>query len=136
MVFASVTISTASLIASALDAQTVRVDSGPEVGHGLMIRHQETCYLVTARHVVDERPNASVRSAVPVESGTATMQTPFWPGMDLAVGVIRGAIEDRCALTLDRISGELAAESVSLPELVRLRDSGEVERILRTAVQN
>ena len=105
----------AAFLASSLDAQTVRVDSGPEVGHGLMIRHQETCYLITARHVVDGRPIASVRSAVPVEPGTATMQTPFWAGMDLAVGVLRGAIEGRCTLTLDRISGDLAAESAGKP---------------------
>jgi hypothetical protein len=114
--------------ASDLQAQTVRVDSGSQVGHGLMVRHQDTCFLVTARHVVEGNPIAAVRSAAPTEPGTATMQTPFWPGMDLAVGVLRGVIEGRCTLPLERLSGGLGAETVADPELVRLRDNGEVER--------
>lgn len=124
-------IAAAPPLASAAGAQTVRIDAGDQSGHGLMLRHRNTCYVVTAAHVVEGQLMASVRTAAPVLGATALMQTPFWPGMDMAVGVLRGEdILPRCTVTLGQLAGaELRGDLMRAPALVRLRDSGEVERM-------
>ena len=117
--------------ASTSHAQTVRIDSGEQTGHGVMLRHGNTCYVVTAAHVVDASPIATVRTAAPVVAATAVIHSPFWAGMDMAVGVLHGAdILPRCTMTLRELAdGVLRGDTLRAPALVRLRDSGEVERM-------
>ncbi len=109
-------------------AQTVALRGGGGEGHGLMIRSGGACYLLTPRHVVGEAPAASARSAAPVATGRAFVERPFWEGMDLAIGVLRGALEARCELGLQALAGETRLEAGGAGELVSLRPSGEVER--------
>lgn len=109
-------------------AQTVAVQGGGGEGHGLMIRSGGSCYLLTPRHVVGTAPSASVRTAAPAATGRAFVERPFWEGMDLALGVLRGALEGRCELRLEDLAGETRLEAGGAAELVSLRGSGEVER--------
>lgn len=109
-------------------AQTVALRGGGGEGHGLMIRSGGACYLLTPRHVVGESPAASVRGAAPAATGRAFVERPFWEGMDLAIGVLRGALEARCELGLQALAGETRLERGGAGELVSLRPSGEVER--------
>lgn len=57
------------------------------------------------------------------------METPFWAGLDLAVGIVRGAIDARCVQTLDDLSATKSTADGTIVELLRLRGSGEPERV-------
>ncbi len=115
-------------LATATQAQTVAVEGGGGHGHGLMIRNGASCYLLTPSHVVGSSPRAAARTAAPVEPGQAFMERPFWSGMDLAIGVMRGVLEGRCLLQLRDLAGETRLEAGGDMELVSLRGSGEPER--------
>ncbi|WP_458722386.1 hypothetical protein [Shimia sp. W99] len=110
-------------------SQTVSVQSGDELGHGMLLKHGSTCYVLTPRHVANNKRRVTVFSSAPVVHSGALVETPFWEGMDFAIGVVRGPIEEKCVTTLDDLSGEVRLASGRRVQLLRLLPSGEIERI-------
>ena len=88
--------------ASAAGAQTVSIQNGlGEHGFGWMFEHGGACHLVMPKHVAGPFPCVTVTTAAPVESASAKMIAPFWDSIDLAVGVVRGGLGERCTGALD-----------------------------------
>ena len=112
-----------------LPAQTVSVHSGEDQGHGFLLQHAGSCYVILPRHVAAGRRSVTVFSAAPVVHGAALMETPFWEGMDLAIGIVRGAVEKRCTRDLPALAASVQPENGAEVQLLRLRPSGEPERI-------
>lgn len=110
-------------------SQTVAVQSGQEQGHGFLVRQGGACYLLLPKHVAAGRRNVTVFSAAPVEHSGAFVETPFWEGMDLAIGVVRGTLERRCVRNLSDLDASVRPEEGARAQLLRLRPSGEPERI-------
>jgi len=110
-------------------AQTVSVtnDIGGN-GYGWMFQSEGICYMVTPRHVAGELPRITVKSEAPVANGIGTVFRPFWPGLDLALAVVRGGIEERCTETLDSLQVSRLARSSQTAQLLRLSPSGEPQR--------
>ena len=116
-------------IASPIAAQVVAIRSADRTGHGFMLRHGGTCYVILPAHVAGNSRRVTVLTATPVVNAEATVERPFWEGLDLAIGALRGAAEDRCQATLADLGGSASPVDGGKLELVRLRDSGEVDRI-------
>lgn len=112
-----------------LVAQVVTIDAGQQQGHGYMFRSGSSCYVIMPKHVAGARPRVRIFSGAPVVLGNARVETPFWPNIDLAIGVVRGAITPRCTADMETLSTPLALESGGRVELVRLRGSGEVSTL-------
>lgn len=112
-----------------LMAQTVAIHSGEEQGHGFLVRHGATCYVLLPKHVAAGRRNVTVLSAAPVVHSSALIETPFWEGMDLAIGIVRGEVEQRCVRPISDLDVSVQPESGAKVQLLRLRQSGEPERI-------
>lgn len=110
-------------------AQTVAVHSGDQNGHGFLVREGTVCYLVLPKHVAAGRRNVTVFSAAPVVHSSALIETPFWDGMDLAIGIVRGEVEDRCVRRLSELDATAQPETGANVQMLRLRQSGEPERI-------
>ncbi|MDF2142931.1 hypothetical protein [Paenirhodobacter sp. CAU 1674] len=110
-------------------AETVTVDNGSEKGHGLVFREGGVCWVIMPRHVAGEQGKVTLYSAAPVVYSGARLETPFWPGMDLAIGVVRGAIEKRCTTPLSALNSASQPETGARVQLLRLRPSGEPERL-------
>lgn len=124
------TLSLWAAVFTAVSAQTVAVTNGEgETGLGYMLRHRGNCYVVLPRHVAGALPLIWVRTATPVVEGTASVNSPFWEGIDLSIAVARGEILSRCTASLDSFSvrGALAPEDQA--DLQRILPSGEIERI-------
>lgn len=110
-------------------AQTVSVQNGlGERGFGWMFSHDGLCHVVMPRHVAGPFPRVTLSTAAPVESASATMIAPFWDGIDLAVGVVRGGLEDRCTGTLEDLEEDRRTAGAAAGELVRLTPAGDLER--------
>lgn len=114
---------------STADAQTVSIQSKEQLGHGFIFMHGSQCYVIMPRHVSGDNRRVTVYSAAPVVHSGALVETPFWMGIDLAIGVVRGPIETRCKRTLDDLLPRTAPETGVTAQLTRLRPSGEVENI-------
>ena len=113
-----------------LFAQVVRVESGSEVGHGFLVTHGGGCYVITPRHVTGTNRTSIIKTATPMLTATAVMQAPFWEGMDLAIGVVQAAgLQGYCRIPLSQIDQELSVDAGQPMHLLRMRDSGEVERL-------
>jgi len=112
-----------------LMAQTVAIHSGEEQGHGFLVRDGATCYVILPKHVAAGRRSVTVFSAAPVVHSSALIETPFWDGMDLAIGVVRGEVESRCIRNVSDLDVSVQPEAGSKVQLLRLRQSGEPERI-------
>lgn len=110
-------------------AQAVTIQSGDEFGHGFMVRQGSACYVLLPRHVAAGQRRVTVFSAAPIVHSGALVETPFWDGMDLAIGVVRGAIESRCTVELSSLNVSAQPENGARTQLLRLRQSGEPERI-------
>lgn len=110
-------------------AQVVSVQSGDHRGHGYIIRHADQCYVVMPKHVAGGKRRVTIYSAAPVIHAGAIIETPFWEGLDLAIGIVRGAIDTRCVQTLDELSATKSTVDGAAVELLRLRDNGEPERV-------
>jgi hypothetical protein len=70
-----------------------------------------------------------VFSAAPVIHSSAIVETPFWEGMDLAIGLVRGPVEQRCVRELSEFDTSVQPEAGARAHLLRLRQSGEPERV-------
>lgn len=92
-----------------------------------MFRSGGYCYVVMPRHLTQGEKSVTVFTAAPVVHSRAWVSEPFWDGLDLAIGVTRGAVAARCTETLDVLDNGAQPERNSPAELVRLRQSGEVE---------
>lgn len=110
-------------------AESVTIDNGTEKGQGFVFREGGVCYVILPRHVAGDQRKVTLYSAAPVVHSGATVETPFWPGMDLAIGVARGAIEKRCTTPLSALNTEIQPETGARLQLMRLRPSGEAERL-------
>ena len=117
------------LYPSAVLSQTVSVQNGlGEYGFGWMFGRNGSCYVVMPRHVSGPFPRVTITTAAPVENTSATVVAPFWEGIDLALGVARGNILERCTATLDELMETRAGLSAAQGDLLRLSPSGEVTR--------
>jgi hypothetical protein len=110
-------------------AQTVSVQNGlGEYGFGWMFNRNGTCYVVMPKHVAGPFPAVTIFTSAPVQHTTATVIAPFWPDIDLALGVARGGITERCTAKLDNLlvrKSDLAHHSA---DLLRLSETGEIYR--------
>lgn len=110
-------------------AQSVSIQNGlGEFGYGWMFGRNGTCYIVMPRHVAGPFPRVTVSTEAPVESATATVISPFWPGIDLALGVARGAIGNRCQSELEDLAETRETSSAHQADLLRLNQTGEISR--------
>ncbi len=110
-------------------AQTVSVQNGlGEYGFGWMFGRGGACYVVMPKHVAGPFPRVTVSTAAPVDSATATVISPFWDGIDLSVGVARGALVDRCDAQIDDLTETRAAAAAYRADLLRLTPNGELQR--------
>lgn len=109
-------------------AQTVLVRSDlGQNGYGWMFREGQTCYVALPSHVAGPLPQITLTSEAPVVIGTASVLRPFWPGIDLAVGVVRGGIRDRCTASLDALETTSTARQAGQLRLRRISDTGAAE---------
>lgn len=81
------------------------------------------------KHVAGGKRRVTVYSAAPVVHSGALVDTPFWSGIDLALGVVRGPVEQRCTRTLDYFASAASPDNGATVQLLRLRQSGEIERV-------
>lgn len=109
-------------------AQTVAVESARTFGYGWMFRQGDTCYLVFPEHVAGDEFEITALSAAPVETGTGTVIRPFWEGIDLALAVLRGGIEDRCEGELGQLVAPIRGNPSTALQLERFSMTGEVIR--------
>lgn len=116
-------------LSSSVAAQPVRIETASQVGHGYMVAEGGLCWVLLPRHVAGEARRATAFTPEPVLTGQVFLQTPFWEGMDLAVGRLRGEAEARCTARLSAFEGRAGVERDGAAELVRVRGSGEVVRV-------
>lgn len=117
-------------------AQTVAVKGGMgEQGFGWMFREGGVCYVVLPAHVAGPLPRISLTSAAPVTVGAGEVIRPFWTGIDLALAVARGGIEDRCVARLHDLTDNKLVRSANAARLHRLSQSGEDEWVDLTIVE-
>lgn len=95
----------------------------------MLLKHGSTCYVLTPKHVTNNKRRVTVFSSAPVVHSGALVEKPFWDGMDFAIGVVRGPVEEKCATTLDDLSKKVTVASGRRAQLLRLLPSGEIERI-------
>lgn len=114
------------LMANSIRAESVLINK--KGGHGLAIRHDGQCFVLTPRHVVEARRFVDLRFNDPAVMGKGTVTLPFWEGMDLAIVTVRGIeFSNRCRLGLDTLRGlRLDAEVGARLILVRLDTTGRV----------
>lgn len=78
-------------------AQPVHVEGGGGYGQGYLFRHEGVCWLATAGHLLGEGGNFAVTVAgQPPLRGGGEAAAPFWAGLDLALGIVRGEAADAC----------------------------------------
>ncbi len=92
----------------------------------MMFRHNAYCYVAMPRHLSEGRRRVTVFTAAPVVHSTGWVEEPFWEDMDLAVALVRGPVAERCTYDLD-VFASARPEARKTGQLVRLRDSGEVD---------
>ncbi|WP_306131947.1 hypothetical protein [Roseivivax marinus] len=110
-------------------AQSVSIKNGfEEYGFGWMFHHAGTCHVVMPRHVAGPFPRVTVTTSAPVASATARTFSPFWDEIDLAVGVVRGGLEDRCTWELDDFIETPRVASSVRGVLHRVTASGDLDR--------
>ncbi len=97
-------------------------------GFGWMFLHKGSCYVVLPEHVAGRHPRITLTSSAPVVTGTGTVSKPFWPGIDLAIATVRGAIEDRCSNSLADLVLTPEERAGRAAQLERLTPVGEVLR--------
>jgi hypothetical protein len=123
---------------TAASAQSVFVrGEGGANGQGYMVSSAGGCYLLLPAHVAGEFPYVDVITEAPVRIGQAIVSRPFWTfvdgtgalrGIDLAVGVVRGAPVEACTAPLDRFRPP-ARLSAAEGDLVTIREDGQIERV-------
>ncbi len=116
-------------------SQTVTIQSGDELGHGMLLKHGSTCYVLTPKHVANNKRRVTVFSSAPVVHSGALVETPFWEGMDFAIGVVRGPVEEKCVTTLDDLSTEVTVANGRHAQLLRLLPSGDIERVVMSVMK-
>ena len=110
-------------------AQTVSIQNGlGEHGFGWMFAHGGACHVVMPKHVAGPFPRVTVTTAAPVESASATMIAPFWESIDLAVGIVRGGLDERCTGELEDLEEDRRTSGINSGELLRVTPSGDLER--------
>lgn len=95
----------------------------------MLLKHGATCYVLTPKHVTGGKRRVTVFSSAPVVHSGALVETPFWEGMDFAIGIVRGQIEQQCTTTLDDLSGPVNVAAGRKVQMLRLRPSGDIERL-------
>lgn len=117
-------------------AQTVSVQNGlNEYGYGWMFGHSGNCYVVLPKHVAGPFPRVTISTAAPVENATATIVTPFWEGIDMALGVVRGGVADRCSRSLQDLEETRRSASARQVDLIRLNPNGELNQTTLSVVE-
>ncbi|MEP4037536.1 hypothetical protein [Pseudophaeobacter sp.] len=110
-------------------AQTVSVQNGlGEYGFGWMFNRNGTCYVVMPKHVAGPFPAVTIFTSAPVQHTSATVIAPFWPEIDLALGVARGGIAERCTAKLDDLVIRKTDLAHHTADLLRLSPTGEINR--------
>lgn len=132
------------LSCTAASAQSVLVQgAGGVSGQGYMVRSGSTCYLLLPAHVAGEFPFVDVLTEAPIRVGQALVSRPFWSvpdpdgrvrGIDLAIGVVRGAPAEACDQPLDRFQPP-ARLSDATGDMVTILPGGQVERVRMTVTE-
>ncbi len=95
-----------------------------------MFNHAGNCYVALPAHVAGPLPKVTVATAAPVVSDQATVQKPFWEGVDLAVAVMdRGALSERCTASLSDLEPTRRTRGAAEALLLRITPLGEEERL-------
>lgn len=119
------------LFAQAAASEPVRIGSG--TAQGFLFGHDGTCYLLLPAHEAKRRPRIRLSSSAPIVGGTADIHRPFWPGLDLAIGIVRRGPTDRCTTTLDDlVATRLGAAIDDGGDLLVIRSSGQIDRVAMT----
>ena len=113
------TLTLAFCIVSGAAAQPVTVATSlGATGQGLLVRQGGACWLLTAAHLMADDGAFEVRlEGQPPVTGDGEAAQPFWEGLDLAIGFVRGGAGEACTLRLD----EIARGTVSLSGTTRYR---------------
>ncbi|WP_258028292.1 hypothetical protein [Cereibacter sphaeroides] len=110
-------------------SQTVSVRNGEgEHGFGWMFGYEGRCYVLMPKHVAGLYPKVSIMTSAPVVTSSATTIAPFWPEIDLAVGVGGSALDSRCPARLDDLEETPQSLNAAMGYLHRLTPAGEEER--------
>lgn len=101
-------------------AQPVHVEAGGGYGQGYLFGHDGACWLATAKHLLGEGGNFAVTLAgQPPLRGTGEAAAPFWEGLDLALGIVRGEARSACTTTFADLARPwtrgMAAAALRLP---------------------
>ena len=80
------------------------------------------------KHVAGPFPAVTVFTSAPVQHTTATVIAPFWPEIDLALGVARGGIVERCTAKIDDLLVRKSDLAHHTADLLRLSPNGEIIR--------
>ena len=95
-----------------------------------MFRHAGSCYVALPAHVAGPLPRITVSTAAPVASDQAVVVAPFWPGLDLALGVLgRGALDARCTAALGDLAPTIRSRDAAEATILRVSPVGEEERL-------
>ena len=95
-----------------------------------MFDHAGNCYVALPAHVAGPLPKITIATAAPVISDQATVQRPFWEGVDLAIAVAdRGVLDDHCTASLDDLKPTRRSRGVTEALLLRVTPLGEEERL-------
>ena len=95
-----------------------------------MFRHVGNCYVIMPKHVAGIAPKVTLFTTAPLVSDQATVQSPFWPDIDLSVGFVdRGDLDERCTEALDALAPTNASRSARTGLLLRVTPVGEEDRL-------
>jgi hypothetical protein len=106
-------------------------------GQGYMVTSGGACYLLLPAHVAGDFPFVDVLTEAPIRVGQALVSRPFWSvpdgdgrvrGIDLAIGVVRGAPTEVCETPLDRVRPPQRLSDAA-GDLVTILPGGQVERV-------
>jgi len=102
-----------------------------------MVTSGGACYLLLPAHVAGDFPFVDVLTEAPIRIGQALVSRPFWSvpdgdgrvrGIDLAIGVVRGAPTEVCEIPLDRVRPPQRLSDAT-GDLVTILPGGQVERV-------
>ena len=111
-------------------AQEVAVSGANGAGQGYIFRHGGACWLVTAAHLFDEWGDFSLStSGTPPVTGHGEAAAPFWPGFDVATGVVRGEASDACVTTFSDLDvGWTQSTPLGQMWLALVHQDGSIDR--------
>ncbi len=103
-------------------------------GQGYVFRYGNACWLVTAAHLFEGADESWTdfhlsMPGTPALTGYGVAVTPFWPGFDVAVGVVRGEAGQACTARFEDVDVAWTnATPAGRLQLPFVHEDGTVER--------